>query len=223
MTARSRAFCSWSGGKDAALAMHEARLHGLETELLITMMTERGTRSRSHGLSREVLDAQARATGIRIHYASTSWDAYERTFGEQASSARSAGLRDGIFGDIDGERSRQWVVNACSASGVTAHLPLWGRPRKELLQLLLARRFHAVVIAVRVGVVSESMLGCPLDAGLLRRLERSGVDASGEGGEYHTLVLDGPIFVRPLDVTFGGKILRDGVWFLDCAPSVANE
>jgi hypothetical protein len=48
-------FCSWSGGKDSALALYEAIAHGAWPRLLISMMTEGGQRSRSHGLSREVL------------------------------------------------------------------------------------------------------------------------------------------------------------------------
>ena len=46
-------------------------------------------------------------------------------------------------------------------------------------------------------------------------IEAAGADAAGENGEYHSLVVDGPLFERPLAVTAGERSLRDGVWFTD--------
>ena len=50
------AFCSWSGGKDSAFALHTAAAAGAEPRQLISMMVEGGERSRSHGLSPETRD-----------------------------------------------------------------------------------------------------------------------------------------------------------------------
>ena len=70
-------FCSWSGGKDSALALHEAARAGAEPRLLVSMMVEGGERSRSHGLSREVLAAQAEAVGLPIEFGAASWSGDE--------------------------------------------------------------------------------------------------------------------------------------------------
>ncbi|HUV60630.1 MAG TPA: hypothetical protein VMW71_00475, partial [Thermoplasmata archaeon] len=43
-------FCSWSGGKDSCLALFRALGSGLRPTVLLTMLTETGERSRSHGL-----------------------------------------------------------------------------------------------------------------------------------------------------------------------------
>jgi len=37
----------------------------------------------------------------------------------------------------------------------------------------------------------------------------------GERGEYHTLVLDGPLFSKRMEVSLGTRIQRNGYWFLD--------
>lgn len=42
---------------------------------------------------------------------------------------------------------------------------------------------------------------------VLAVMERQQVDVCGENGEYHTLVIDGPIFNQSLDLT-GGNILQ---------------
>ena len=51
--------CSWSGGKDSCLALWRTLRAGARLDCLLTMFTEDGERSRSHGLSRAVLEAQA--------------------------------------------------------------------------------------------------------------------------------------------------------------------
>ena len=40
-------------------------------------------------------------------------------------------------------------------------------------------------------------------------MKNCGIDICGENGEYHTLVVDGPVFRRPLELSTG-KILRFG-------------
>ncbi|MBW1851483.1 MAG: adenosine nucleotide hydrolase, partial [Deltaproteobacteria bacterium] len=46
-------------------------------------------------------------------------------------------------------------------------------------------------------------------------LEKSGIDASGEEGEYHTVVTDGPIFSSPVPLQMKGQVAHDGYCFLD--------
>ena len=54
-------FCSWSGGKDSCLALYKAMQTGFVPNVLLTMCIENGERSRSHGLSLAILQAQADA------------------------------------------------------------------------------------------------------------------------------------------------------------------
>ncbi|MCF8143073.1 MAG: hypothetical protein K9N21_04045 [Deltaproteobacteria bacterium] len=56
-----KAFCSWSGGKDSCLALGYARQAGYDVAVLLNMLAEDGEYSRSHGLQRGILEAQADA------------------------------------------------------------------------------------------------------------------------------------------------------------------
>ena len=69
--------CSWSGGKDSCLALYESLAAGGQLACLVTMFTEDAHRSRSHGLAREVLEAQAAAIGVPLLAAAATWDDYE--------------------------------------------------------------------------------------------------------------------------------------------------
>jgi diphthamide synthase (EF-2-diphthine--ammonia ligase) len=44
-------------------------------------------------------------------------------------------------------------------------------------------------------------------------LESKGVDVCGENGEYHTLVLNCPLFKQGLQLKLGEKNLHNGYWF----------
>jgi diphthamide synthase (EF-2-diphthine--ammonia ligase) len=44
-------------------------------------------------------------------------------------------------------------------------------------------------------------------------LELLGIDACGENGEYHTLVLDCPLFSSGINVSVGENLKHEGYWF----------
>lgn len=213
-----RAFCSWSGGKDAALALHRAREAGVVVEHLVTTMVEDGTRSRSHGLRADVLRAQAAAVEVPITLVPTSWADYEARFTAAVAELRAAGLTAGVFGDIDLDEHRAWVEGVCAPLGVTALEPLWQRPRAELLAELFAAGFRAHVVAVRADLADRlppDLLGRPLDDDLVARLTAAGADPSGELGEYHTVVAAGPVLAAPLPLRFGRVVERGGYRVVD--------
>jgi uncharacterized protein (TIGR00290 family) len=209
-------FCSWSGGKDSALALHEAVAAGAEPRLLVAMMIEGGERSRSHGLSRELLEAQADAVGLPIRFGAASWDGYEDEMGRLLEAgAVEFGTPVGVFGDIDIEGHREWVEGVCARAGVEASQPLWQRDRRRLMDDLLRAGFEPVIVAVRDGVLPPELLGTTIDAAVVDELVRLGSDAAGENGEFHSLVVNGPLFRQRLAIELGERSLRGGVWFTD--------
>jgi diphthine-ammonia ligase len=207
--------CSWSGGKDSCLAIHRAISAGARPAALLTILDEGGERSRSHGLTVDVLRAQSAALGIPLITRRASWEAYEPTFIAALRELREAGVQAGVFGDVDLEEHRQWEEKVCAAAGITAYLPLWQRPRRALLDELLALGFEAMVIATKDDPMGHRYLGRTLDAELIQEFERIEIDLCGEAGEYHTVVTDGPIFVHRLALRTGERTLHSGYWFLN--------
>ncbi|MGB2581571.1 MAG: diphthine--ammonia ligase [Thermoplasmata archaeon] len=212
-------FCSWSGGKDSCLALHRSIKAGMNPSVLLTMLTEEGRRSRGHGLTVDVLKAQAASMDMRLVTKATSWDDYERNFLEEARKLRAEGVSTGVFGDIDLAQHRDWVEDVCSRAGVDAELPLWNVGRDELLEELVSQGFKAIVVSVKDGTLGKRWLGRTLDRNMIAVFKSSGIDPSGESGEYHTCVVDGPLFSRPVRLEQGNSTLRDGYWFLDLSVS----
>lgn len=211
-------FCSWSGGKDSCLALFRSIKLGMRPRVLLTMLIETGERSRSHGLPVTLLELQASSLGMRLITRKTSWDDYEANFLDAVKGLREEGFSAGVFGDIDLEHHREWIEKVCAQAGVEAFLPLWKSDRDDLLKELLSSGFKATIVSAKDSVLDSAFLGKILDDAIIEKMKRTGIDASGEDGEYHTFVTDGPIFSRPVEVLQRGIHLRDGYHFLDlCA------
>ena len=207
--------CSWSGGKDSCLALYRAMQVGARPAFLLSMLREDGLRSRSHGLPREILQAQADSLGIPLVTKTASWDDYESTFIVALEELKDAGVQVGVFGDIDIDQHRLWEEKVCDAAGIDAYLPLWKAPRLVLLGEFLLLGFDATIVTVNSEKLGKAYLGKLIGLELVKEFVSLGIDPSGEKGEYHTVVTNGPIFSEPVRLKPGEQSLHDGYWFLD--------
>jgi diphthine-ammonia ligase len=189
-----KVFCSWSGGKESCLACYKAIQEGHEVASLLTMVTTTGNYTRSHRLSRELLVAQSQAVGFPLYQRRASWNTYEGEFTRALTSFKRQGIEGGVFGDLALNEHREWVERVCSEAGITPILPLWGAGYKDLLRQFLQAGFEAIIVAIRSDLMDVDWLGKRLDEASIGYMEEHGIDLCGEGGEYHTLVVDGPLF-----------------------------
>ena len=211
---KPRAAVSWSGGKDSYLALHRSQTH-FDVVAAITMFNEPGTRSRSHGLRPEVVEAQVRRLGLMPICGRGSWTTYEEGFRHALRDARALGITHVIFGDIMYESNREFPERVCAAEGLLAVEPLWGEPTDALYREFIATGARAHIVTVRDGVLHPTWLGRPLTAEALTDLVAANVDPCGEHGEYHTVVVDGSPFSKPLPFAIGRHICQDGCWAID--------
>jgi uncharacterized protein (TIGR00290 family) len=212
---------SWSGGKDACLALHRCRAAGADCRALITVMGGNGERSLAHGLRREVLQAQTEALGLPWIAKVKGPDGYEPALRAALAEARALGAGAAAFGDIDLEAHRDWEARVVAEAGLDHWLPLWGQDRRGLVDETLAAGYRAMIVALRPEALPVDFLGRILDPGLLDAIAARGVDPSGEDGEFHTLVVDGPAFRRPLAVRAAGRADDGPYAVLDLAPGPA--
>jgi uncharacterized protein (TIGR00290 family) len=199
-----KALCSSSGGKDSMMALWHAREDDARPATLLTMFDETGRRSRSHGVPRVLVEAQARALGLDLVGPSAGWKDYEKVFVAALQELRGRGHEVAIFGDIDLEPHREWEANVCRQAGLEHRLPLWHRNRLELAKESIALGFKAIVVCVDSRFLADEFCGRPFDESFIRDLP-PGVDACGENGEFHTFVHDGPLFEQSVKFTLQGR------------------
>jgi len=212
-----RVFTSWSGGKDCCLALYRAKTGGMDIRYLANMVTEDGQRSCSHGISAAVIKKQAGALGIPVVQRPTTKDTYEAEFTKMLRDFKREGIEGGVFGDIDFSPHREWIERVCVGAGITPHLLLWQESQKKLMKEFIDAGFHAVVIAVKAELLGKEMLGRKVDRKFLAYLAAldKGITPCGEAGEYHTLVIDGPLFQKRLEITESEKVTRGDNHFLE--------
>ncbi len=206
--------CSWSGGKDAALAFHRAAQEGRQPAYLLTMMTEDGDRTRSHGLPLEVIEEQSASLGIPLKTRAVSWDNYEDGFIDALNSLAEDGLKEVVFGDVSPVENRTWEEKVCQAAGLRAQLPLWKQDPGEIMDEFFDSGFEATIVAAKADKPGKDFVGRKLDRSAVADLADKGVDLK-ETGDFHTVVTEGPIFKKPVKVQKGRQIKRSGYWFQD--------
>ena len=197
------------------MSCYKAVLGGHEVAYLLTMFATTGRYTRSHRLSKELLLAQAEAMGISVHHRRASWNTYEREFKKGLAWFKGEGVQGGIFGDLYLKEHRDWVERVCAQQGVVPLLPLWGLEGKALLGQFMEAGFEAVIIALKNGLLGTDWLGRRIDQRFINEMEKQALDICGENGEYHTLVVDGPIFRKKIEIRDTRVVRRGEVSFME--------
>ncbi|HEX3802484.1 MAG TPA: ATP-binding protein [Solirubrobacteraceae bacterium] len=218
----SRAWMSWSSGKDSALALHRVR-ETTEVEVvgLLTTVNSAFERVAMHGVRRALLDAQAAALGLPVHVVELPWpctnEVYEHLMTAMVASARDAGIDTVVFGDLFLEDVRRYRERSLEGTGLRPLFPLWQRPTAAIARELLELDVRAIVSCVDPSQAPRELAGHWYDEAFLAALP-PGVDPCGENGEFHTVVVNGPGFSGPIAVTVGETVERDGFVFADVIP-----
>ena len=200
-------FSSWSGGKDSCLAVYKVVEEGYSIKKLLTMFSMENGISSAHRLKEEIIKAQANAIGVDCIVGRALFNDYEDVFVSNLKLFKEEGIDYGVFGDIDLQEHREWEERVCEKASITAVLPLWQQDRKELVQEFIKLGFKAKIVVVNTTMMDTRFLGQDLSFSLLEEIEKSGADVCGENGEYHTVVYDGPLFKKPVDLVFGTEII----------------
>lgn len=214
-----RALISWSSGKDCAFALHHARQSGaFEIVGALTTVTETFHRVSIHGVRDEILRAQLDAAGLSplivpIPYPCPN-EIYEARMGEAIVQAKRDGITHIIFGDLFLEDVRAYRVEKLKDTGITPVFPLWRKPTAQLARDMIASGIKAHLVTVDLARLPASFAGRKFDEALLADLP-DGIDPCGENGEFHTCVVDGPMFRHPLRVAAGEQVIRDGFAYRD--------
>ena len=220
---RPKALLSWSSGKDSAYALAEVkRADDIEIVGLLTTVTAAYDRVAMHGVRRALLEAQAEAAGLPLTVielpAPCTNEQYEAALGVELARARARDIVHIVFGDLFLEDIRAYREQQLAAHWLTGVYPLWQRDTSVLAREMVASGLRARLACIDPRHLDRAFAGRVFDDTLLDALPAS-VDPCGERGEFHTFVTHGPMFERPVDVTVGEVVERDGFVFADLLPA----
>ena len=220
---RHRVLLSWSSGKDSAWTLHVLRQDpAIDVGALLTTVNEDAGRVAMHAVRSTLVEAQARAADLPLWIVPIpqrcSNDIYEQRMGDAVRRAAIEGFTHVAFGDLFLEDVRRYRESKLVGSGLAPVFPLWERPTPALAREMLAAGLRAKVTCVDPRVINRTFAGREFDAALLDELPDS-VDPCGERGEFHTFAWAGPMFNKPIQVTQGEVVERDGFVFADLLPA----
>jgi uncharacterized protein (TIGR00290 family) len=217
---------SWSGGKDCALALHVLRGDAAYQVVgLMTSISDEFKRVSHHGVREALLDAQADAVGLPLHKiylpsgntTPCTNEVYEEIMSRAMEDFKSRGVYTIGFGDLFLADLRAWREQNLAKAAMRGVFPIWKRDTTRLAREIITMGFRAILSCVE-GKVGPGFAGRHFDERLLDELP-AGIDPCGENGEFHSFVYDGPCFHKPLAVTVGETVIRDGRYYADLLPA----
>jgi ABC transporter with metal-binding/Fe-S-binding domain ATP-binding protein len=211
----------FSGGKDSSWALHRALERGLPVERLVTVHPA-GDSYMYHVPATDLTALAAESIGIPIvdvepddFGADDVTDAGAQGDAEleplaAALSDLDADLDGGITGvtagAVESEYQTSRIERMAERLGVEVFAPLWQRDPHDLATAMLAAGFEIRIVQVAARGLDAEWLGRTLDRDALADLralnDEYGVHVLGEGGEFETLVTDGPHMDRPIRLEY---------------------
>ncbi len=207
----------WTGGKDSALAMHEAQRAGCNITLLVTFAPPNET-FLAHPLP--FIRKQAAAIGLPhrvIRVRAPFRRGYEKGIRLLMEKNDIGTLITGDIAEVGGQPN--WIRQCAEPLGVEVLTPLWGRDRLALLKRLLTLKFRIIFSCVKKPWLTPRWAGRLINEKAVAELrdlrKKNGIDLCGENGEYHTLTLDGPMFQRRLRIVLSSRRTKNEMTFLE--------
>lgn len=194
---------SWSGGKDCSLAMYKAQQEYGKPVLLLTSVPANVDKTMAHGYRETILSKQAEAMELPIDFMYFEAGAYRDAYVDKLKQVkREHGITHVVYGDLYLEEHRIWIEEVCREVELSPLFPAWIKPEDsmDLYQEYLALGFRSVIVNVNKKFLGREWLGRYLN-------EELATEAAGkfcpmaECGEYHSLVVDGPVFSKALAIT----------------------
>lgn len=199
---QTKAFISWSGGKDCSLALCYF-LKNPENKVLSLVNIKNSVRPEGYPVSNGLLSLQSEALGIPIILGNVpDGQTYEQVLKSILAELKTKGVNAGVFGDIYLMEHRVWIERVCREMGIRAVFPLWDMSSGDVMDQLIESGFETIIVAVRNRPELLQLLGRTITKELVEELKQiEGIDICGENGEYHSFVFNSPLYDSPIGFT----------------------
>ncbi|ORZ09149.1 hypothetical protein BCR42DRAFT_495032 [Absidia repens] len=190
---------SFTGGKDCCLALHRVIDEGFKVAVLVTFAPP-DKPFRAHPMA--IIKQQAQALGIPHIVCTINGPNYLQSYRDKLLELKEQyDIEALVTGDIL-QVCSDFMERACEEI-VLLIRPLWQLSRKGILEDIWERPFSVMVTCINRRKLPSSDKEADSGVGdllspewLKKHAEKDGADLAGEYGEFHTMVLDSPLFVN---------------------------
>ena len=190
----SKVVASFSGGKDSTYALYEALKEGLNVTHLLFIKTG----GKAHLDNKWLLKLASEAVDIPLFTVNKELPAIRKALQKLEAERLVSGV-------MTTPEHMAWYEEVCGPIQVKHYAPLWGKDPLVALNEMKQLGFHMLVIEVNMTLGSnKNWLGKEIDDDILNELKelksKQQINPIGEWGEYHTLVLDCPIYMKRINI-----------------------
>ena len=193
----------FSGGKDSTYAIYLAQSKGWDVTRLITMVPEKGESHMFHIPNVGLCGMLAEAMGIP-HVALPTAGVEELELEDLRKALTCLNVQGIVSGAIASDYQHARIDRLCHEQGLASLSPIWRWKQENVLGDIVAAGFKVMIVGVYADGMGREWLGRILDRNSLKELaalsEKNRMNISGEGGEFETLVLDGPNYRKRLEI-----------------------
>ncbi|TAL51467.1 MAG: diphthine--ammonia ligase [Nanoarchaeota archaeon] len=197
----------FSGGKDSMIALDWLEKRGHDIVCLLTVISESDESYMFHFPNVEWTAKQAEALKIPQLIRKTKGVKEEELedLKELIKEAKEKYSIEAVSaGALASSYQRDRVVKICNELGLVSFTPYWQHNDGNYMKIVLDSGYEIILVGVFADGLTADLLGRRLDVGLLQKLKeikkKTGIHLAGEGGEYETFVLDGPMFRKRLEI-----------------------
>jgi uncharacterized protein (TIGR00290 family) len=207
-----KAFLNWSGGKDSAFCLYQARKQNINIDALVTTINQKHDRISMHGVRRSLLELQAASIQLPLHTIEmpeqASMSIYEELISKSNRQLKQEGFTHAVSGDLFLEDLKAYREQLYAKDHLKCLFPIWTINTKALMNEFISLGFKAIIVCVNTAYLDRSVCGTLMDESFVHDLPDN-VDVCGENGEYHSFVFDGPIFSKPVCFSKGEVVYQE--------------
>lgn len=196
----------FSGGKDSTMAVYNALENGEDVKYLLSMKSANDESYMFHVPNIHLTDLQSEAMDIPIISVETD-GIKEKELDDLKvgfEKLKSLGIEAIYTGALYSTYQKSRIEKLADEVGIEAYSPYWHKDPKEYMELVISTGFKVIISGVFAEGLDEKWLGRLIDEEALRELEKISektyLHLAFEGGEAETLVIDGPIFNKRIEI-----------------------
>lgn len=205
----------FSGGKDSVFTAYWTIQQGWDLKCFITLVSSNPDSYMFHTPNIEWTKLQSKAIGIPHLFHKTKGIKEKELHDLKAALLKAkkkykiTGL---MVGAIASDYQQERVNRICEEISLKTFAPLWHKRQDLLMEEMIDCGFDMIIQSIAADGLTKAWLGRKIDhkcfADLKRLHKKVGLHVAGEGGEFESFVLDGPIFNKKLVIKKSDTIME---------------
>jgi len=199
----------FSGGKDSVRAVHWCLQKKYKVKYLVTIISENPDSYMFHTCNIDKIELVAEALGIPIIIKKSSGKK-EEELKDLEEVLKLLDIDTVVAGGIASNYQKSRIENLCKKLKLNCIFPFWNIDNEKFIRDTIDLNFDVRIVGVFSDGLDKSWLGRKIDYNTLKELKelnkKYGLSLVGEGGEFETIVLNGPIFKKRIKIIQAKRI-----------------